>query len=437
MPRQNGKGEIINALMLLHLFVLSTKTIIYSAHEFKTAKESYLKIYALIRNTPALHRKVQYYHNSNEDTSIKLKDEFGGGRLRFLTRSKDGGRGFTGDVIIFDEAFNLSQSSLAAVLPTLSSRPNPHIYYFSSAGKDASESDVLRRLKQRGDPHEGEPDPSLIWISFSADPKTADPDSPFSRAQANPAYNIRIFDSFVEVERKTMTEVDFLRERLGVWDDTKVASVIDMDVWEDIGDIESTIPLNARVAIAIDTSPGEAFTSISIAGQRADGHTHVEVIDRRRGTGWVVDRVQELNDRWKPAEIVLDPIGPVGSLLPEFKVAGVVVTTVNATEYAQACMAFVAATERKPVYDDEGLAVVGPDGKPVTLAPQLVHIAQAPLTNAVQVGRKREIRDAGGWGWHRRDTTDISALVSVTLAFFSHIRTNVDAPDNSLVFFGR
>ncbi|MCU1441126.1 MAG: hypothetical protein JWP85_2123 [Rhodoglobus sp.] len=434
VPRQNGKGEIINALMLLHLFVLGTQTTIYSAHEFKTAKESYLKIYALIRNTPALHKKVEYYHNSNEDTSIKLKT---GQRLRFLTRSKDGGRGFTGDVIIFDEAFNLTQSSLAAVLPTLSSRPNPHIYYFSSTGKDTSESDVFRGLKQRGDPTEGAPDRSLIWISYSADPRTADPDSILSRAEANPAYNVRIFDSFIDVERKTLSEVDFMRERLGVWDDSKVAAVINMAQWEAIGDSESTIPLNARVAMAIDTSPGEAFTSISIAGRRADGLTHVEVIDRRRGTGWVVDRVQELNDKWNPAQIVLDAIGPVGALLPDFKVAGVDITVITAVEYAQACMGFVAATEPKVIFDGDGLPVHGPDGKPKTLPAQLVHINQSPLTNAAEVGRKREIRDAGGWGWHRRDSTDISALVSVTLAFFAHTRTNVDAPTNSLMFFGR
>ena len=68
--RQNGKGEIINALILLHLFVLGTRTVIYSAHEFKTAKETYVKISSLIKNTPALYAKVSHYYNSNENTSI-------------------------------------------------------------------------------------------------------------------------------------------------------------------------------------------------------------------------------------------------------------------------------------------------------------------------------------------------------------------------------
>lgn len=392
VPRQNGKGEIINALMLLHLFVLRTKTVIYSAHEFKTAKESYLKIYELIRNTPEFDKQVEYYHNSNEDTSIKLKT---GQRLRFLTRSKDGGRGFTGDAIIFDEAFNLSQSSLAAILPTLSSVPNPHIYYFSSSGKDAGESDVFRGLKKRGE----NGDLRLVWISYSADPRSYDPDSPESRAQANPAYNIRIFDSFVDVERENMTEIDFLRERLGIWDDTKTEAVIDLDAWEERGD-ELSEPIDP-VCFAIDIPPDSSYTSIAIAGRRADGLTHTEVVKRSRGTGWVVDYIEEMVEKWKPTEVVLDAIGPAGDLLPAFATAGVEINVISMAEYGQACGGFKAM-----VMDDK-----------------LRHKKQSGLTDALASARKRPLGDSGRWGWNRRDETDISPLVAVTLATFAHARS--------------
>lgn len=408
VPRQNGKGEIINALMLLHLFVLRTKTVIYSAHEFKTAKESYLKIYALIRNTPEFHKQVEYYHNSNEDTSIKLRT---GQRLRFLTRSKDGGRGFTGDVIIFDEAFNLSQSSLAAVLPTLSSVPNPHIYYFSSSGKDTGESDVFRGLKARGD----EGDLSMVWLSYSADPKNFDPDTAESRAQANPAYNVRIFDSFIDVERKNLSEIDFMRERMGIWDDTKTAAVIDMDKWAACGDPLSS-PFDP-VSFAIDIPPDSSFASVAVAGATADGRVHVEVVKRSRGTGWVVDFVEELRDKWKPAQIVLDAKGPAGALLSAFGVAGVEVMTVSYEEHIQACALFKMRVENGTI----------------------VHKDQAGLTDALLSARKRDAGEAGGWLWNRRDETDISPLVAATLATFAHSRTSVAAPveDNRVIIFRR
>lgn len=408
VPRQNGKGEIINALMLLHLFVLGTETIIYSAHEFKTAKEAYLKVYALIKNTPEFDKKVKYYHNSNEDTSIGLKS---GQRLRFLTRSKDGGRGFTGDVILFDEAFNLNQASMSAILPTLSSRPNPHIYYFSSSGKDTGESDVFRGLKARGD----EGDATLIWLSFSADPKTADPDSPFSRAQANPAYNVRIMDSFIDVERKTFTEIDFMRERLGVWDDTKTAAVIDLDVWEKCGDVLSS-PLDP-VSFAIDIPPDSSFTSVAIAGRRPDGKTHVEVVKRSRGTGWVVDYMEEMQSKWKPASIVLDAVGPAGSLLNSFAIAGVDIEVVSMREYGQACGSF----------------------KELVLNDEIRHKEQPGLTAALESARKRPLGDSGSWGWNRRDETDISPLVASTLAVYAHRRSEagMEPPTDSRMFVFR
>jgi phage terminase large subunit-like protein len=409
VPRQNGKGEIINALMLLHLFVLRTEVVIYSAHEFKTAKEAYLKIYALVKNTPEFDKQVAYYHNSNEDTSIGLRS---GQRLRFLTRSKDGGRGFTGDVIIFDEAFNLNQASMAAILPTLSSRPNPHIYYFSSSGKDTGESDVFRGLKARGD----EGDPSLIWLSYSADPKTADPDSAESRAQANPAYNIRIFDSFIDVERKTFTEIDFMRERLGVWDDTKTAAVIDLDVWAAAGDVLSSAL--DPVSFAIDIPPDSSFTSVAIAGRRADGKVHTEVVKRSRGTGWVVDFMEDMQSKWKPASIVLDAIGPAGALLNSFAIAGVDVEVVSMREYGQACGSF----------------------KEMVLNDDIRHKDQPGLNAALESARKRPLGDSGAWGWNRRDETDISPLVAVTLAVFAHSRSAAAAQppvDSRMFVFGR
>lgn len=407
VPRQNGKGEIINGLMLLHLFVLRTRTIIYSAHEFKTAKESYLKVYELVRNTPHLHKQVEYYHNSNEDTSIKLKT---GERLRFLTRSKDGGRGFTGDAIIFDEAFNLSQASLAAVLPTLSSRPNPHIYYFSSSGKDTGESDVFRKIKKRGDSS----DPKIIWRSFSADPKTVDPDSVESRAQANPAYNVRIFDDFIDVERENMTEIDFLRERMGIWDDAKTAAVVDLDVWDALGDPMSS-PLDP-VAFAIDVNPDSSFSSIAVAGKTAGGRVFTQVVKRERGTGWVIDEVQSLVAKWKPTSVTLDAIGPAGSLVPGFTERGISIDVVSMVQYGQACGSFKALVEDR----------------------RLVHNNQSGLRAALESARKRPLGESGLWGWHRRDTTDITPLVAVTLATYAHSRTAApEQPVDSRMFVFR
>ncbi|MFE5189190.1 hypothetical protein [Streptomyces sp. NPDC056628] len=52
VPRQNGKGGIIEARELWGLFIGGEELILHSAHEFKTAKNAFKRIERLIRQTP-------------------------------------------------------------------------------------------------------------------------------------------------------------------------------------------------------------------------------------------------------------------------------------------------------------------------------------------------------------------------------------------------
>jgi len=143
--RQNGKGAILEARELAGLFLFGEQLILHSAHEFKTAAEAFRRVLALIRNTPELEKRVRQVRTSHGDEGIELRS---GARLRFVARSTGSGRGFSGDVVILDEAYNLPSQAMGALLPTMSARPNPQMWYTSSAGTEDSE--VLARLKERG-----------------------------------------------------------------------------------------------------------------------------------------------------------------------------------------------------------------------------------------------------------------------------------------------
>jgi hypothetical protein len=386
VSRQNGKGETINALFLLHLFVLGTRMVIYSAHEFKTAKETFTKISTLIKNTPELDELVLNYYQSNENTSIDLKS---GQRLRFLTRSKDGGRGFTGDVIIFDEAFNISQSSISAILPTLSSKPNPHIYFFSSAGKASTESDVLRGLKERGE----KGDLTLVWRSHSADP-SVDTDSKEALAQANPAYNVRITDRFVDVERKNMTDAEFRRERLGIWEEvTGAGSVISAEAWGACYsnfDIPEGIPLSAGVAI----SPDRAWASVSFAWYQLGG-AYVDVAKHEAGVDWLLPYLVDVSTRREITSVVVDLGGPAATLLPSMGAAGLNIRLTDTAAYKVACAGMVDAIAYKRMH----------------------HRGQPELTAAAVGVKEHKVGDS--WVFARRDSGVVVApLESATLAIW-------------------
>lgn len=408
VPRQNGKNVVLEAIELAALFAFEEKLVIHTAHLFPTSVEAFLRIRMLIENNPDFDAKVSRIRTGKGDEAIELKS---GQRLRFMTRSGSSGRGFSCDRLIYDEAYELPEETVAASLPTMSARPNPQVIYTSSAPTGSVKSDVLRRVMGRGrlEPAEKgepprEPDRNLCYIEYSADPK-ADLDDPVVWAGANPGVAAgRIDLDFIAKERAAMSEVAFARERLGILDESQGATVIDLDVWDGQGDELSS--LLDPVAFAIDVSPDSAWSSVAVCGRRADRKLHVEVVERRRGTGWVIDRVEELVSSWKPLSVTLDAIGPAGALLPGFKERGISPEVVSTTQYGQACALFKNSV-------DEG---------------ELFHKRQTGLTAALESGRKRPLGEAGLWGWHRRDTTDITPLVASTLAVFGFSQ-GAAAPD--------
>lgn len=405
VPRQNGKGSILEAIELAGLFLFGEDLIIHSAHEFKTAQEAFLRILSLVQNTPELERKVHRVRTSHGEEGIELKS---GKRLRFLARSNGSGRGFSCDRLIYDEAYDLPQETVAASLPTLSARPNPQLIYTSSAALDKSA--VLRNVMRRGrrelvDGVAPDLDPNLCYIEFSADPKAGLDDQEAWRL-ANPATESgRIRLEFVAKERSALSEIAFARERLGILDESVGATVIDLDLWDELGDPLAS-PLDP-VAFAIDVNPDSSYSSIAVSGKTASGKVFAQVVKRERGIGWVVDAVEDLVEKWHPTSVTLDAIGPAGSLLPSFAERSIEIDVVSMSQYGQACGAF------KALVDDR----------------KFVHNQQTGLRAALESARKRPLGESGLWGWHRRDTTDITPLVAVTLATYAHTRTSAPTED--------
>ncbi|WP_219825742.1 hypothetical protein [Nonomuraea typhae] len=404
--RQNGKGSVLEARELAGLFLFGERLLLHSAHEFKTSGEAFLRVKALIDNTDDLRRRVARMRTSHGEEGIEL---IGGQRLRFVARSTGSGRGFSGDTVILDEAYALTAPMMAALLPTLSAKPNPQVWYASSAPLRTSE--VLKKIVARG--REGSP--RMAYLEWSA-PQSAALDDREAWAQANPALGIRISSEFVEAERVALEEEEFARERLGIGADDQSGMVIDLGAWAALADPASQMA--DPVAFCMDMTPERSVGSIAAAGRRADGRLHVEVVEHRPGTAWMVARLQELRERWKPCAVVIDPAGPAGSLIAEVEASGVEVVKPSAREHAQAC---------GQLYD----AVMPSQGEPT-----LRHLGQLPLNTALAGARKRDLGDA--WAWARKGVSvDISPLVAVTLAAWGHAtRAHLEGRSTPWVAFG-
>lgn len=383
VPRQNGKGAILEARELAGLYLFGEELILHSAHEFKTAAEAFRRLLKLVQNTPELDRRILRVRTSHGEEGLELK---GGQRLRFVARSTGSGRGFSGDTVILDEAYNLPSTAISALLPTMAARRNPQLWYASSAPLPREESDALRRLCRRGRRGEGSRLAYFEWSARSA----SDADA---LAQANPALGYRLTTDFIETERGAMSPEDFERERLGIFPEVLSAAepaVLPEQAWKACADVESEAI--DPVVLTFEVSPDRAWSVIAAAGESSRHGTHVEMVDRRPGAGWVVQRLLELRERHEVAAVGCNASGPAGALLAECARLQLEVHAVVGREFAQACGA---------AYDD---VVEG----------RWRHIDQAELNAAVTGATKRPSGDA--WVFDRRAAIDISPLVAVAIA---------------------
>jgi hypothetical protein len=403
VPRQNGKGAIIEARELAGLLAFGEQMIIHSAHDQKTARVGFDRIAAYFENYDDLRRKVKQVGAALNREYIELRT---GQVLRFLARSKSSGRGFSADCLILDEAQELSDDTWAAILPTTSARPNPQIWLLGTPPTPAMNGEVFTRFRLAG--LEGK-DGRLCWCEWSA-PADCDLDDPTIWAATNPSLGADretgvTFESIAD-ERHALDDTAFGRERLGMWDEASTQRVIPLDAWTHCTDQASRA--SDRLALAVDVSPDRSIASVALAGQRRDGLWHIELDEHRNGVGWLLDHITARCERNEIRAVVIDGASPAASIVDALKLRRIKVTTTGPRDMAQACGSFF-------------------DG---SLEGWLRHIDQPQLNMALGAARKRALGDA--WAWNRKNTvSDITPLVACTLALWGAQSSTVKKPSRS------
>jgi hypothetical protein len=407
--RQNLKTGVFKQAALGWLFLTDQRLIVWSAHEFRTTQEAFRDLDTLITGSDVLRKRVKAIYRGNGDEAIELVDDR---RLIFKARTKGGGRGLSGDKVILDEAFALQPMHMGALLPTLSARPDPQVVYGSSAG--LPESAVLRGVRDRG---RAGADARLVYLEWCARPPVdvcaagamcthrldavgCGCDDPENWKHANPATGRRISVEYIAAERRALPPEEFGRERMGWWDDPfEDAHPFPAEDWALRVDTTAARPAGPALAVAVTRD--RSMAAIGAAG-RVDDVSHVDVLDHRAGTGWIVARAVELYDAVDACALVLDPTGPAGALEQDLLEAGFStkpvggerrLVIVTAREYAQACGALV---------DD-------------VVNDRLRHRNRAELNTAARAVRTRPLADA--YAWSRKDSpADITPLEVITLA---------------------
>jgi len=409
VPRQNGKGGILEIIELTALFVwfeeihgagagmVADPLAIHSAHEFVTSQKHSKRLWSLIERTPELLKQVhrQRMVGAHGQEAIRLSD---GRAIEFRSRTKSAGRGFSCDHLVLDEDMFLSHEEMAAIFPTLRARPNPQVWYAGSAVDQDAHRDAHVATQLRIDALEQKPNLAYFEWSLPYDHPDDMPEEEFGSEDAmwrsNPAFGIRIFPEHFAMENDALSRRGAAVELYGVGDYPDPIGTetgpITVERWNECLQEDSRIV--SSLSFGFDVSP-ERRTSVAAAGRNQDGRWHVEVIEKLPGTGWLPARMADLVEQHSPDLVVCDKLGPGASMMRKLDELGVSVEGMDGDQHAQACARLVDA-----VNEDN-----------------LRHLGSLDLLNAIRAAKTRSLGER--WAWKRASSSaDISPLVAATLA---------------------
>ncbi|MBQ1573056.1 MAG: hypothetical protein IIZ78_18145 [Clostridiales bacterium] len=382
VPRQNGKTCLIAGRAEAGM-VLYNEQVLYTAHLQKTATETFEEMAAFF-DSPNLRKYVKDIKTALGREQIILTS---GARVKFLARTRNGGRGQHGDLLIFDEAQELDSDAQASFLPAISASLNPQTIYVGTPPDPNADGTVFRSIRKKA-LEKGTK--STSWFEFSVD-KIGDVTDKKRWVETNPALGRRIMLSTIEGECEQMDEDMFARERLGWW--TPIVTerkdlAIPKSVWEACK--SDDLKPEGKTAYGIKFSPDGSEVCLCGAVIPKDGPARISLIERKPtglGTQWLADW---LNARYKKAScVVIDGKNGVDVLID--KIA-------DTWKYKDS----VKKPSAKDVIAAVSLVMDSLNEKTITW-----YSEQEALKNSALTSIKRPI--GGGWGFGGEDSAPIEA----------------------------
>lgn len=299
IPRQNGKTGLLQGRAATGM-IMHNEQVLYTAHLQKTSTETFEEMAAFF-DSPKIRKYLKDIKTALGREQIILKS---GARIKFLARTRNGGRGQHGDTLIFDEAQELDVNSQASFIPAISASKNPQVIYAGTPPDGESAGEVFRGIRAKALAGETT---STSWTEYSVQ-DVGDPSDRKRWAETNPALGRRILITTIEGEYEQMPPDTFARERLGWW--TPVVEhredyAIPAEIWDACA--SNTPKPHGKTAFGVKFTADGSEVALCGAVIAPNGYARIELIDRRPtglGVDWLAQWLNERKD--KASCVVID-----------------------------------------------------------------------------------------------------------------------------------
>lgn len=402
IPRQNGKNAVLEMREWYGLCVIGEK-ILHTAHRVDTARKAFLRLVTFFENPehPEISELVVSIRRTNGQESILLAN---GGMIEFSSRVNGGSRGSTYDVVVFDEAQELTDDQMEAIMSTMAAAPkgNRQMIFTGTPPSPVSPGTVFERRRKNALSDDAG---RICWLEWSV-PEIGDVWDRSRWYETNPALGYRIEEEFTEEECRTLSIEGFARERLGWWSEEKGKnSVIKKTAWM-AGIVEEAPPENEKekLAYGVKFTPDGVNAALSVAVKAPGQKTLVECIDYSPVSGGINDLADWLIKRKdKCSVVVIDGKSNTAALVNKLQDGGFpqrAVKTCSPSDVWAAASVLLNAIE-----EDE-----------------IQHIESPTLDESATTAQKRTIGKNGAWGFGD-GVADCAPIESVSLALWGVLNT--------------
>lgn len=414
--RQNGKTLVMVVAALFRLVLHDAAVVLGTAQNLNTAEETWDEALALLKDVPALSRKL--IGKPVQQTGKKsFKVQVGRSTHRYLVRAanKEAGRSLTTDFAMIDEARE-QEDELAwdAIEPTTAARDNGQTWLVSNAGH--TRSVLLKRLRTQAIESLDDPDTMLALFEWSL-PEELDANDEANWGWANPSLGYGRTIRALRASHKGATAAGWLTEYMCRWVTSVGEGPWGKGHWDSLKNRDSFIADDSPLWLVADTGIDRKTTYIAAVGWSGlkfeDGRerVHVEIIAKRPGNAWAPMWVSKRWEALGAAGIVVQGRGaPATDLIEALEDLKIPVTPAIGSHVTGSAIKFFDAVRDKLV----------------------VHGGQPPLDMAATTAEVRYSGD-GIFMWdRRRSPVDVAPLIAVSFGWYFLTQTVEDETVSSV-----
>lgn len=299
--RQQGKTRCIQGRAASEMLFYDG-TVIYTAQLQKTSTETFEEMAQLMDTRPL--RKFlapNGIRTALGREEIRLKS---GAKMKFLARTRNGGNGQHGSLLIFDEAQYLepqSQGSFLGAISACKTRRGPQTIYNGNAPEEGDYAMVFERI--RSDALSGNTK-RTAWTEWGVGTSKQPPDTSNrdTWVRVNPSWGILLHPDTVEAEFESLETPQFAHQRLGWFQERGgLDRLFTQEEWDAL-EVQDAPESYRKLAYGVRFTPDGKFVALS-GCLLTDTGCYVE-FEREEpmalGIGWLVDWLT------KPGRLVSD-----------------------------------------------------------------------------------------------------------------------------------